>query len=379
MKKQILITISLILLSFISISKLVKYNYPKSEEKSNNKIYSIYLDDKKISSFPSKGLFKVTVNCKNAQGKWIYDDWKLTIEDIIGDVSCNINFKTIQYQKFNNHIISLLGKKQGEGQFINENGYRYEGKNPNNYVLFNNEYWRIIGVFDSNSHGQNGEQLIKMIRDEQICTVVWDKSSYKTWDTSTLYNLLNDNYYNATDGTNSGYCYGYYENRRNAISNCNYTKVGIQDYYRTMVKKTTWFLGKHDTYTATANELYNAERIQETSLGMITKVDAKIGLMYPSDYGYSSLKTDCPRTTSLHEYSDKGCASKSWLYKSGKEWLITSSDTTNKRIFNILPEGDLYYLEANYGMCYRPVLYLDSSVYLIEGEGTLDKPYIVGI
>jgi len=26
--------------------------------------------------------------------------------------------------------------------------YRYTGKNPDNYIKFNNETWRIIGVFN---------------------------------------------------------------------------------------------------------------------------------------------------------------------------------------------------------------------------------------
>ena len=43
-------------------------------------------------------------------------------------------------------------KRQGTGQVVNENGYRYEGKNQNNYIWFNNELWRIIGVFDEASH-----------------------------------------------------------------------------------------------------------------------------------------------------------------------------------------------------------------------------------
>ena len=34
---------------------------------------------------------------------------------------------------------------------------RYVGKSPNNYVSFNNELWRVIGVFD----GQ-----VKIIRNE---------------------------------------------------------------------------------------------------------------------------------------------------------------------------------------------------------------------
>ena len=49
-----------------------------------------------------------------------------------------------------------------------DTGYRFEGRNPNNYVYFNNEFWRIIGVFDENSHGQTGKNLVKIIRNNSI-------------------------------------------------------------------------------------------------------------------------------------------------------------------------------------------------------------------
>ena len=40
---------------------------------------------------------------------------------------------------------------------------RYIGANPNNYILFNDELWRIIGVFSEDTHSVSGEKLIKII------------------------------------------------------------------------------------------------------------------------------------------------------------------------------------------------------------------------
>ena len=68
----------------------------------------------------------------------------------------------------NTYIMGLVGTTQGIGQLVNENGYRYEGKNPNNYIWFNNEYWRIIGVFDSTSHGQSEKNMVKIILDHVL-------------------------------------------------------------------------------------------------------------------------------------------------------------------------------------------------------------------
>lgn len=39
--------------------------------------------------------------------------------------------------------------------------YHYIGKDPNNYIIFNNELWRIIGVFDIDDRTDNVEKNTK--------------------------------------------------------------------------------------------------------------------------------------------------------------------------------------------------------------------------
>ena len=48
--------------------------------------YALTLDGNRIASFPSKGMYKVQVTCDGADGKWLYDDWKLAIENITIDL-----------------------------------------------------------------------------------------------------------------------------------------------------------------------------------------------------------------------------------------------------------------------------------------------------
>jgi len=248
-------------------------------------------------------------------------------------------------------------------------GIRYEGKNPNNYIWFNNEYWRIIGVFDSASHGQSGRNLVKIIRDETMGGLSWNVSSSGNWANVNLNKLFNGAYYNATDGTSSGYCYGY---GATATGNCDYTKKGIQDEYRNMIVNAIWYLGGYSNASANAEAFYKYERKSTTTMGYI-------GLMYASDYGYSVLASDCARTTNLGSYGSATCAGQSWLYGKGKEWTLTpvSSIAT---IFYLSDDGRLYYAQNAYGgYNSRPVLYLDSSVFLYDGDGSLENPYIVGM
>ena len=380
MQKRIKIVSFSIILVILLIGIIVMNN------NSNNKYsftqdgikYALTLDGNKVTSFPSKGMYKAQVTCVGADGRWLYDDWKLAIENITGDdVTCDIKFETIPKTYLNDYIISLSGTTQGTGQVVNENGYRYEGKNPNNYIWFNNEYWRIIGVFDSASHGQSNKNLVKIIRDDVLDVLAWDKSNTNNWNTSSLKSLLNGAYYNAQDGTSSGYCYGY---STIATANCDYTKRGIQSGYREMIANVTWYLGGYSTSDdATAEEFYGYERGTTVPSGKPTSTTGYIGLMYPSDYGYSVLSSSCARTTNLGSYSTATCAGKSWLYGKGHEWTLTPYSSNSSNVFYLHYNGNLYNSFAIYGCGSRPVLYLDASVYKIDGDGSLKNPYIVGM
>ena len=106
------------------------------------------------------------ITCSNSTATYNQQYNRVEISQINGGyTSCTLKY-TDSTLKVNlaTYIKGLSGTTQGTGKVVNEKGYRYEGKNPNNYVWFNNEYWRIIGVFDSSSHGQSGKNLVKIIR-----------------------------------------------------------------------------------------------------------------------------------------------------------------------------------------------------------------------
>ena len=368
---SIVLVILLIGIIVINNNSNNKYSFTQDGIK-----YALTLDGNKITSFPSKGMYKVQVICVGADGRWLYDEWKLAIENITSDdVTCDIKFETISKINLNDYIISLLESEQGTGKVVNENGYRYEGKNPNNYIWFNNEYWRIIGVFDSASHGQSGKNLVKIIRADVLDGLAWHKSNTNDWTTASLNLLLNGAYYNAHDGTSSGYCYVY----NGILANCDYTIRGIQSGYRGMIANVTWYLGGYSSNSATTEAFYGYERGTTVPSGNLTSTTGYIGLMYPSDYGYSVLSSSCARTTELRSYNTPTCAGQSWLYGKGHEWTLTPYSTNSASVFYLGYRGPLYYEFAHYGIGSRPVLYLDASVYKTDGDGSLENPYIVGM
>ena len=322
-----------------------------------------------------------SINCTNSDATYNQKYNRIEVSNINTKYeNCTLNY-TDSTSKINlaDYIIGLSGTTQGTGQVVNENGYRYEGKNPNNYIWFNNEYWRIIGVFDESSHGQSNKNLVKIIRADVLDGLARDKSNTNNWNTSSLKSLLNGAYYNAQDGTGSGYCIG---NAAVAtiLSNCDYTKKGIQAGYRGLIANVTWYLGGYSSIKTTTEAFYGYERGTTVYSGRPTSTTGYIGLMYPSDYGYSVLSSNCARTTTLNNYETSKCAGASWLYGQGYEWLLTPFSTESMFVFFIGDTGNLNYEHTVYGYnSFRPVIYLNASVYKIDGDGSLNSPYITGM
>lgn len=254
--------------------------------------------------------------------------------------------------------------------FDQENvGFRYQGKDPNNWVWFNDEYWRVIGIFDDQTHGKTGQELVKIIKNSSISAIAWHKDNINNWTTSNLNLLLNNDYYNAVNQNISSNCY--YVNSYDLIdSNCDFERDGIlTEKYRNMIENVTWYLGGNSTSNINSIGFYNAERSGTTT-------NAYIGLMYLSDYGYSVLSTNCIRSTWLSSYDSAYCGSKSWLF-GPTDVTITKFTSNNSDIFFIDKTGAALNYTSGVSYANRPTLYLKADVKKLAGNGSFDKPYIL--
>jgi len=259
-------------------------------------------------------------------------------------------------------------------------GYRYQGKQPNNWVWFNDELWRIIGsvpvctnatIASGATSGTCNKRtnLVKIIRNESIGGLAYHSSETNTvWGSgNTLYTLLNEKYHGKQNATGASPCYGY----STYLGTCDYRINGISknknDYYNKMIESVHMNVGtvrSTSTYIDVAYDL-------ETNL--VTKQTA-IGLMNVSDYGYAASGITYS-STDLSSLSSS--VANNWLYGNGNEWTMTprSSD----RVMRVGNHGNLGSYIANYGRAVRPILYLDSGVYIRGGNGTITNPYILGL
>ena len=265
--------------------------------------------------------------------------------------------------------------------------YRYIGADPNNYVKFNDELWRIIGVFDTDDGTGKVEKRLKIIRNESIGNYSWDYNSagnyINEWSTAQLNNLLNSGaYYNRTTGT-------YYNNSTTA-SNVDFTNNGLTEKAKAMIGNAKWYLGGTADYTNSSNGLashfYKYERGTTVYSGRSTSWTGKVGLMYPSDYGYAtSGGTTTNRASCLskemYNWDDSSvsdCKNNDWMYNSNIwQWTISPRADDSRAVFSVNLAGFVSNSYANYDSAARPVVHLKSTIKVITGSGTKESPYIL--
>ena len=207
---------------------------------------------------------------------------------------------------------------------------RYVGRNPSNYVFYNEELWRIIGSYDNK---------IKIIRNSNLGNRKLNTYLDPTWSTSTLKNYLVNTYFPSMTQT-------------------------AQDMVE---QNSTWYVGKSDNDIVAARAY--SDEIRETWVG-------KIGLLNLYEYLYAAPES-CHNTSG--DFYFPTCAGQDWLRLSSSDdmWLM-SRDYTNVAGLLVTNQGRAFGNPAwcEYGVF--PVVYLKSSVKITGGKGTKTEPYTLG-
>ena len=266
---------------------------------------------------------------------------------------------------------------------------RYYGADPNNYISFNNESWRIIGVFKDIDDGTGEKETrIKLIRNESIGNYSWDSSDssinnglgINEWSQSDLMYLLNFGaYWNRT----SGMCY---VSGNNATVSCDFSAIGLTTNSKNLIGEAIWNLGGSSIYdNLYADEYYTFERQSDVMINPsdgITRNSVwkgKVGLMYPSDYMYAGDLSKCNEYGNKWNSDQSNCRDTSWLRDTTSvQWTMTQRSNSSSHAFHIYSSGYVYSTNAvrNSSAC-RPVIYLKTTVQVIAGDGTVENPYVL--
>ena len=257
-----------------------------------------------------------------------------------------------------------------DGQTTVDAGYRYEGTDPDNYVRYNGETWRIIGVEKGSEIGLDpNKYYTKIIKYDPIGeNIMWDEDS-SDYATSSIYSLLNNDYLNQSGAySSSSDIKGLSVNARSMIAkyNNNYS---------------TWYLRGIETL-GTTKDAYENERVNGTIYDSVGgSMATPIGLMYPSDLGFAlytnSTDATCNNKENLLDYNGYyNCKGYNWLYYKNVSWSITPySNKGNRAISNSgYISGFFVYNELSA----YPTLYLEHDIRVLGGEGTKESPYVLG-
>ena len=278
--------------------------------------------------------------------------------------------------------------------------YRYYGASPNNYICLDMEggstcpdkhLYRIIGSIYEEKENTNRIKVIKAtpLTDGTTSTFSWDytsSGSYSNiWATVTsgnysnslssgsqLMKLLNSgDWWNGTSGS-------YYNDSRTATT-VNFTNYKLSDKAKSYISTSRYYLGEYNSVSILTSAMYGYERgttRYDTSRPLYW--DGMVGLMYPSDFGYAAGNS-CVTGTNLYNYND-GCYQKDWLHNSKVQWLMSPRSDYPSASFLVNSAGFVVNVPSftNYAKStVRPTFYLTSTTSIIDGDGSLNNPYIL--
>ena len=254
----------------------------------------------------------------------------------------------------------------------------------------------------------NKEDRVKLIRASSIGGYSWDTSESSVnngygvneWSQADLMKLLNPGYESESVGgslywnSESGTCY---DGPENSTTSCNFTSTGIKDKLKNMLGNAVWNTGALTTNYQIASEFYTEERgtingkictsgsYCNDTVSRTTTWTGKIGLMYPSDYGYATSggsgadRATCLNTDLSIWSRNSDCYNNDWLFNSFIQWTLSPCAASNSahRIYPVYYSGEVAHDDASNPKVVRPAGYLLPSVKISSGTGSESDPFVL--
>lgn len=399
--RLLLITILIMILSFnaigiLYINSLKEENILMESKTNSSDLISIYLENEngeyiysRDNKFPTEG-YKYNherSHCVN-ESVLSWDDVNFQISvSAKGSDKCHIYFDEIPSTAVL-HIIEKQNEEDGLYQHTTDleysaedNNYRYSGLDPNNYITFNDESWRIVGIYE-----MDGEYQLKIVKTVRLGSFAFDvdagehesfnakslktEGGYNTeflqlvsasgsneWETSDLMYYLNTTYYQSLNSENMSQISGnqYYIGSINY--SLNYTTS--KDIYDTVVtKKTTnyYYIGILDASDVVYGKDTSLWPLKDTSY--FDSVNSR-NQWYSDNWVISEeLDTVCTSMTITP-----------YIYYSDMSMLTSYS------LINTCYDGFSGTMSASV----YPSLFLKPEVIISSGTGTESDPFILAV
>ena len=413
----LIVTISIIYFTyskFTSTDEVTAYETTVEPFIKNDYFIASYVDGVWSDTIPGKddGYIVDKIVCDNgATATWDDEEWGINIRNATKKIKCGVYFKKLV--KLTEQITTLASTDTTNFASDDpDSNIRYIGADPSNYVYFNCsdynnqndstcEKWRIIGLFNNVVKGDNSkENLVKIIRNEVIGNYMVDTASWPSSQVMMMlnpsdyikseYSISNDVVYDSAGNQIFKSMGSYYNgtlgckpNDSSSCSSVDFTKIGLKnDNTRNAIEEANWYY--KNVSDTTAEAVYNAEKSSgSTWIG-------KISLPYISDFSYISAGGDEELAPDR-----KGCLDSSifnrrnaycggYLYQNtdyvllaGLSSIVRNDDFIYKGFTaGHIEKNQLVYNDSDYSYFrIKPTLYLKSSIFILNGDGSETNPY----
>ena len=254
-----------------------------------------------------------------------------------------------------------------------DNSYRYTGANPNNYVCFgSNEatcladnLYRIIGVF-------NGQ--LKLIKSDYVGESILGTAPASSGNPITYYKgSLSSIPYYYWSGSSSNESNVWSSSTLNtSVLNGTYVN-SLGSKWSDLIENHTWQVGGNTWINIGTTTVKNAYTSEIVSPAEATTYEAKIGLMYVSDYGYAASPENW--TINMNTLNTDTNRNNNWMYMGSSEWTISRSSDNSDFAFRVNYTGYVGSYGVSNDRAVRPSFYLNSNVEISGGDGSEQNPF----
>ena len=275
---------------------------------------------------------------------------------------------------------------EGDGLYkdIYEEGrYIYRGQNPNNYITFNNETWRIIA--------KEADGTYKIIKNDVLAGRAYDEANHRSTENNSYCDnpIMGCGVYAAVEGTFSSQS----GSQSGTVTEDSSIKIYLNDdYYVNNINETAKEQMTSHSFNIGAVEWLNqsgaeADSIEKNIVGeKMYQWTGDVGLANVSDILKASTNPLCTSATTSYDGTnecnsnyllDKGAASS--LYY----WTINAFSRESGGYYYAVWRGYVFGSSASLGgsnayssttLAPRPVVFLKSDTTL-SGSGTSEDPY----
>ena len=297
--------------------------------------------------------------------------------NIVATVSDGINTVSSSYAvDVTNASDQLEAKVVTTGQGIyddiyEENHYVYKGANPDNYIRFNNELWRIIST--------EQDDTIKIIRNDSLGKMKYDEPGSRSLVTNTGTFCTSDSGCNAYGITND------FGGLGTVLKDSTLNTYLNGEYYNGLTSDAKSYIIDHDFPNGYIGDNgTNGDKVYvDDAQNREKKIlwHGNIGLMNLTDYFRGTLDSACDSVYSGWQVSGYPCHNDNYLFKDGDVISTMTSTHGISDLWTVNYRGSICSGGTECGWVYLeqsiyPVVYLRNTIYL-TGNGTESSPYII--